>query len=83
MVSCPAGSLTCDLGPGGLPERERGVMARAYHLDSVRFRYFRTEHLALIPAAATDGLWENMVTQVAVWRGLNVTGISARELNPE
>lgn len=46
------------------------------------FTILRLKHLALIPAAAMDGLWENMATQEQMC-GVNTAGICAQELNPE
>lgn len=46
----------------GLPKHR--VIGSGCNLDSARFRYLMAENLAFIPAAAMDGFWENMVTQV-------------------
>lgn len=35
VVSSPAGGLTCDRGPGGLHESERGVAARAFTISGL------------------------------------------------
>ena len=66
----------------GLPKHH--VIGSGCNLDSARFRYLMAEKLGIHPSSCHGWiLGEHDDSSVAVWREVNVAGISLQELNPE
>ncbi|PKK30305.1 L-lactate dehydrogenase B chain-like, transcript variant X2 [Columba livia] len=65
----------------GLPKHR--VIGSGCNLDTARFRYLMSERLGIHPDSCHGWiLGEHGDSSVAVWSGMNVAGVSLKELNP-